>query len=372
MENKKPLVLVIGPWTDTGGVVTFQRNLILHSSLDKNWNFQQYNLSRIPHTVSKSVIYQRQVFSFLRSGKRHFLKNSGIVLRNFLMFSLVVRQADMVQLQSSDYYAFWEASLYLLLAKAQGKPVCMRFGGIFNVFYNEASPRTQDLIRKILSLPDAIIVQSEMWKSFFSTITDEERLNIMPNAVPHPPPIPKRELKTSGIRALFICTNEAKRKGVDTILKIVPQLRDRVNFVFVAASESLQQEIVDMGLADDIELHGHIPREDMHSTFYPESDILLLPSHYEGFPNTMLEGMAAGLPLITSPAGAIPEVLTQGVHAFINDASDSDALERDLRFLCDNPDKRHEMGTACYNLILEKYVIDVAFDRFNSIWKKIL
>ena len=82
--------------------------------------------------------------------------------------------------------------------------------------------------------------------------------------------------------------------------------------------------------------------------------------------------MAAGLPLITSPAGAIPEVITQGVHGFINDASDSDALQRDLRTLCDQPKKRLEMGAACYELIKEKYVIDTAFDRFNGIWNSIL
>ena len=77
----------------------------------------------------------------------------------------------------------------------------------------------------------------------------------------------------------------------------------------------------------------------------------------------MLEAMAAGLPLITSPAGAIPEVIEAGVQGFINDANDADALERDLLFLCDNPQNRIEMGTAGYNLILEKYVIDTAFAR---------
>ena len=372
MEKQKPTVLVVGPWVGTGGVITFQRNLILHSKLDRVWDFRQYNLSRIPHTVSKSVIYERQTFSFLRSGKRHFLKNAAIVARNFSLFSVELRRVDLVQIQSSDYYAFWEAAIYLLLAKAQNKPVSMRFGGTFNVFYNEASPKTQALIRYLLTLPDAIIVQSEMWRQFFATIAPPEKLNIMPNAVPAPPPMPTRSPKTTGIRALFICTNEAKRKGVDTVLKVVPTLKDRVEFVFVAVPESLKEEIVQLGLDAHIEMHGHIPRDQLKETFYPEADVLLLPSHYEGFPNSMLEAMAAGLPLITSPAGAIPEVITQGVHGFINDASDSDALQRDLRTLCDQPKKRLEMGAACYELIKEKYVIDTAFDRFNGIWNSIL
>ena len=153
------------------------------------------------------------------------------------------------------------------MAKVQNKPVSMRFGGTFNAFYNEASPKTQAVIRYLLSLPDAIIVQSEMWKSFFSTITDRERLNIMPNAVPLPPPMPKRTLKTSGVRALFICGNEAKRKGVDTVLKVVPKLKDRVQFIFVAVPDSLRQDIVKRGLEPHIEMHGHISRDTMKSGY---------------------------------------------------------------------------------------------------------
>ena len=370
--DSKPTVLVVGPWKGSGGVVTFHRNLVLHSKLDEHWTFRKYNLSRIPHTVSKSAIYKSHPLSFLRSGKRHFLKNIGIIARNFSLFSWILRDVDLIQLQSSDDYAFWEASIFLLMAKAQNKPVSMRFGGSFNVFYDDSSPQTQKIIRYLLSLPDVIIVQSEMWKAFFSTIADQNRIHIMPNAVRYPPPLPKRELKTTGLRALFNCGNEAVRKGVETILEIVPRFKDRVKFVFVAVKDSLRQDIIERGLDPYIEMHDDIPREKMQAQMYPEADIFLLPSYFEGFPNSMLEAMAAGLPLVTSPAGAIPEVITPGVHGFINEASDSEGLARDLLFLCDNPQKRHEMGLAGYNLILEKYILEDVFSQFNTIWRSIL
>lgn len=371
MGDNKPVVLVVGPWSESaGGVVTFQRNLILHSSLSNEWTFRQYNISRTPHRVPKSVVFEHQTFSFLRSGKRHFIKNALTVAKNFGRFPFILDDVDVVQIQSSDHYAFWEACIYLLLSKSKGKPVSMRFGGVFNVFYDNSKPKTKKLIENMLQRPDTIVVQSEKWKDFFSTLTPAERLHIMPNAVPAPPPIPKRKKRINKVRALFICTSEAKRKGVETILAAAPKLRKKVIFVFVAATEELQDRVKAMGLDDCIELYGNIPRDEMKSIFYPESDLLLLPSHFEGFPNTMLEAMAAGLPLVTSPAGAIPEVLTQGVHAFINDPNDAEALERDVRYLCNNPKKRHKMGQNCYDLILEKYVITTAFTRFDYIWKK--
>ena len=142
-----------------------------------------------------------------------------------------------------------------------------------------------------------------------------------------------------------------------------------MQFVFVAASEGLKQQVKELGLEDCIELHDSVSREEMKSRFYPQADVLLLPSHKEGFPNTMLEAMAAGLPLITSPAGAIPEVLTAKVHAFINPADDAEGLERDLRYLCENPEERQAMGQRCHQLIEERYVIDRAFEHFDHIWR---
>ena len=52
----------------------------------------------------------------MRSGLRHTLRMGGEVLRNVLRFPLQLGDVDVVQLQSSDHYAFWEACVYLRLA----------------------------------------------------------------------------------------------------------------------------------------------------------------------------------------------------------------------------------------------------------------
>ena len=106
---------------------------------------------------------------------------------------------------------------------------------------------------------------------------------------------------------------------------------------FVAASETVRQRVTELGLDDMITVHGVVSREEMRTHFYPQSDIFLLPSHGEGFPNSLLEAMAAGLPVVTCPVGAIPEVVQPGVHGFLNPPGDADALARDVLTLANDP-----------------------------------
>jgi glycosyltransferase involved in cell wall biosynthesis len=364
MEQKR--VLVVGPWTGAGGVHTFMRNLCIHSNLKEEWTFNRFNISRPPKTVSDNHQY-----TFLQSDPKRLLKSIVVTGNNALRYPLHVRNIDIVQIQSSDYYSFWESMTYAMIAKRLNKPVVVRFGGAFDHFYESSSNSTQKRIINMLSIPDAIIVQSSRWKKYFSQFISEDVLNIVPNAVPTPPPFPVRNPKNK-LTALFICTNDAKRKGIDTIVEAIPHLREYIHFVFVAVNDSVRDMLHEKKVLKDIEVHDSVPRKRMKEHFYPRADIFLLPSHAEGFPNSMLEAMAAGLPIVTSPVGAIPDVLIPKVHGFLNDPSDSKALVRDVLFLVQNPTERVNMGKRCYDLVSSEYHLDSVFSRFDKLWKRLL
>ena len=182
--------------------------------------------------------------------------------------------------------------------------------------------------------------------------------------------MPERKGNKKDVRALFICTMEAKRKGVEAVLKAAPALRGKVKLVFVAASQELMERVKKMGLDDVIELHQSVSRDVMRDRFYRESEIFLIPSHSEGFPNSMLEAMAAGLPVVGSPAGAIPEVITEGVNGFLNPAGDAEGLERDILKLAADPGLRKKMGQANLDLIHRAYEINTVFSMFDQVWTK--
>ena len=77
---------------------------------------------------------------------------------------------------------------------------------------------------------------------------------------------------------------------------------------------------------------------------YEQSDVFLLPSLVEGLPQTLLEAMACGLPVVVSENTAGPEIVTDTTHGYVVPIRDSDAIAERLRELHDHPERRGAMG----------------------------
>lgn len=97
--------------------------------------------------------------------------------------------------------------------------------------------------------------------------------------------------------------------------------------------------------------------------------MLLLPSFSEGFPNTLLEGMSAGLAVIATRVGAVPEVVEHGRTGLLMEPGDTDTLVGHLRRLCDDPTLRAALGAAARRLVTQRYDLDVVMRRFAGIWQ---
>ena len=78
--------------------------------------------------------------------------------------------------------------------------------------------------------------------------------------------------------------------------------------------------------------------------------IMALPSRCEGGPRVLIEGMAAGLPLVGSDVGGIPSIVRDGENGFIVPVGDWQALSARLRDLLNDPDLRRRMGDYGYEI----------------------
>lgn len=361
----KQTVLVVGPWAGTGGVHTFMRNLSIHSNLHEIWNMESFDLSRPP----KKTI-DNNAYNFLSSDPKRLLASLVVTGKHFVDFPIQLQKSDIVQIQASDHYAFWEPLLYAQVAKLLGKPAVVRFGGSFDKFYASSTPSQQKAIERALQVPDALVVLSEWWKDHFSQYVDRSKIHVIPNAVPTPPIPEDRSIRPDKPVVLFIAGFEAKRKGIDAMLELVERLHQKAHFLFIAVTDEVTELIENKGLTKHIEIHGVQTRQDLKEIFYPRADIFMLPSFGEGFPNSMLEAMAAGLPTITTPVGAIPEVLIPEKHGFINEPTDVEGFHRDLSYLIEHPIERREMGQNSYDLVRTEYHLDTVFERYTNLWQQ--
>lgn len=92
-----------------------------------------------------------------------------------------------------------------------------------------------------------------------------------------------------------------------------------------------------------IRLLGPLPQEALPAV-YRKVDVLVLPTLCDSFGLVLLEAMAAGLPVITTPHSAGPDLITEGVEGHITPIRDDEALRQRLRELARDPERRQAMG----------------------------
>jgi glycosyltransferase involved in cell wall biosynthesis len=109
----------------------------------------------------------------------------------------------------------------------------------------------------------------------------------------------------------------------------------------------------DLGLVPDgVTFMG---RRDDVPRLLAESDVLVLASDHEGFPNVLLEGMAARLPVVTTPAGDAPQLVRNGVSGYVVPFDDPQAMAARLVELASATHLRERMGREGRRIVEEKY-----------------
>jgi len=92
------------------------------------------------------------------------------------------------------------------------------------------------------------------------------------------------------------------------------------------------------------------------------ADVFVYPTRWDAQPLVLLEAMAAGLAIITTRVGGIPETLRDGAEAVLIDAGDREALATAIGDLLHDPIRRHSLGVAARR----RYEADFTGDRFRA------
>ena len=159
------------------------------------------------------------------------------------------------------------------------------------------------------------------------------------NAVPEIP----REGK-----AILCVAHLYPRKDVATLLAAMPRLSHEAVLRVVGTGPelaSLRRQAGELRLGARVEFLGHVAFDRLAGE-YRRADIFCLPSRQEAFGIVFLEAMAAGLPIVAARAGAVPEVVPDGVCGILVSPGSPDALARALDRLLSSAEEQCRMGEA--------------------------
>lgn len=134
---------------------------------------------------------------------------------------------------------------------------------------------------------------------------------------------------------------------------------------------SYMANAVDASLINRVQVHGPVPYDEI-SGHYSQADIAIVPSvGHEPFGMPVLEGMAAGLPVVATASGGIPEVLEDGYSGLIVERGDSASLARAIRRLLEEPELRKAMGANGQKVALGRSWDHIAA-RLDDIYERLV
>jgi glycosyltransferase involved in cell wall biosynthesis len=248
-------------------------------------------------------------------------------------------------------------------------------GALFMSFY-DANKVNAIFIRTILNKASAVIVLSETWRKWVLSHSHAKNVFVLFNTVDtsaYKDLIPwEREVSVQKILFMGII---GERKGTYDIIKLIPHIvkvYPNVRFVFAGNGEINKAQMLckRMGILDKVEFPGWVGGN-VKKKYYAEATVYLLPSYNEGFPLSVLEAMAAGLPVITTRVGGISDIVEDNVNGYLINPGDIEAMKNRLFLLLSHQDIRERFGKA--NKLKAKEFFDVKvianqlYDLYSSI-----
>jgi glycosyltransferase involved in cell wall biosynthesis len=204
------------------------------------------------------------------------------------------------------------------------------------------------------------------------------RITVIPNGLPDAAFAPTQEAlprQTGRLRIAYVARMNDVVKNHRGFLRAAAKLATRfpsVEFVLVGDGplrQGLEETVAAAGIAEKVLFLGD--RQDM-AAILASVDISVLFSTTESMPNVVLEGMAAGVPVVASRVGGNSEVVQDGATGFLVPEGDEAALNEALATLIELPNLRKEFGQRGKKFAEENFRIERVAGQYEELYQSLL
>ncbi len=247
-------------------------------------------------------------------------------------------------------------ALVALLARALGvKLVVHLHSGRFFRFYARLPRLLQRAVRSLFARADLVIVLGAVWRAQVIDIlgVPPDKIVVLPNAVARPPAL-ARPAPPDGVCHVVFLGRLFPPKGVPELVEALasPALAGRSWRATLAGdgdAEPYKAAAARGGIAWRVTFPGWLGQDEV-AALLREADIVVLPSHSENLPLSVVEGLAYRVAVVATPVGATPELVTDGESVLFVPVGDSEALATALARLVDDPELRRRIADAGHDV----------------------
>lgn len=241
-----------------------------------------------------------------------------------------------------------------------------------------------------VELCDVIVATSARIKRELSAMTDgkfDDKIIVKPNGVDGArfPPVQRQDRKPGDPFEVISISRIEPKKGLTHLVEAVAALKKqghRVVAHIVGSKDphskgsleyaaEFEQRIADLGVKDEVILHGMKRQEELPPILqrcraFVAPYVEMGSGDKDGIPTAMLEGLASGLPVVTTDSGSILEVVTTEVEGIVVPQRDSAAFAKALQRLIEDPALERRMAKAARARFDREFDIRVTEKRLHE------
>lgn len=291
--------------------------------------------------------------TYIRPGLRTQLRVFGCAVLRFGR-ALLAGQVRLLHVHSASRGSFWRKSVLCAMARCAGVPYLFHLhSGEFPTFYeSEAGALGRWWIRLTLHRAALVLVLTPGWATCLQALFGPLRCEPAPNPVELPAKSPLLQRQR---RRLLFLGRIRQKKGAFDLLRAFADVRRQVpdaTLVMAGDGELEAAEVLatELGLGAAVRFTGWIDGMAKDQAV-AGADVFVLPSYFEGLPIGLLEAMAAGLIVVASPVGGIPELVTDGLHGRLVSAGQPAVLAAALVDVLTDAMRADAMASAAWQRV---------------------
>ena len=183
----------------------------------------------------------------------------------------------------------------------------------------------------------------------------------------------KRMIASHGEKILIHTSNMRKVKRVDDVIQVFAKVLERLPSKLLMVGDGperrrLEDKTREMGIADNVIFLGS---QDPVEEIYAVGDAFIMPSENESFGLAALEAMACGVPVISSNAGGLPELVLEGKTGFTSNIGDIEKMANDtLTLLAD--EEKWKVFSAAAAEYANDYTIDNIVPAYEDYYTEVV
>ncbi len=237
--------------------------------------------------------------------------------------------------------------------------------------------------RLILQSADSVTVISGYLRNFVMHLEPDVHVTVIPNGVdtekftrlPDGQEVESEKLKVGGQHTVISVSRLVPKNGLEDLIRAMPFVQERfpdAKLVLIGDGPLREKlQAVSYKLQAHVEFTGFVPYERLPA-YLGAADIFVRPSLSEGLGSAFLEAMAAGVPVVASSVGGIPDFLTDGqTGLFCAPGDPQDIAEKVLKLL-NEPDLARQLTQNASRVIRERFTWEIVTQQMRSLYNKIL